>query len=336
MTGADDTHTDPDRADAVAAPADGAEMTDEEFAAAAAARDARAMAAAMPGVVVIQVDLDDFVREMQARQQEMARREADPRTADQMRAEVGVLLQRFYDARWYGNRDDMQRTGQELGRALRETQYQISVPAEFIAHGAYVRAVGRDPGTGRPASVSGIVDEATYTSRREPGRGTGAEYGVHFVVTPPQRDGHRSASYEVFVHESVPLIQLPAPVDRGRPSWMEHRGTTASLGNAAGVASPSPALAGAASESAEAVDKARIRGARPFPPPGRIDPALSPPTPAAAPAAPDRDRHRSPRSAAANPSRGRALTPVVRIGTCTAPPPPQRRRADSPEGREQR
>jgi hypothetical protein len=246
--------------------------------------------------VVVHTNLEDFVRTVQARQLEKARRDADPRTADQMRADVGALLQRFYDARWYGNPDDVQRTSEELGHALRETQHRISVPAEFIAHGAYVRAVGRDPRTGRPASVSGIVDEATYTSRREPSRVSGEQYGVHFVVTPPQRDGHRSTSYEVFVDESVRLIQLPAPVDRGRPAWMEHRPTnTASIPNVARVASPSSALAGSASESADA-DASHlpsIGNARPFPPPDRIDSTM--PAPAAPPAPPTasvRDRHR--------------------------------------------
>jgi hypothetical protein len=297
MSGADDTHTDPDRADATAAPPDGAEMTDEEFVAAAAAHDARVMAAAMPGVVVVHTNVDDFVREVQARQQEKARRDADPRTADQMRAEVGELLQRFYDARWYGSPDDVQRTREELGHALRETQHRISAPAEFIDPGAYVRAVGRDPKTGRPASVSGIVDEATYTSRRAPGRVTGDEYGVHFVVTPPQRDGHRSTSYQVFVDESVRLIQLPAPVDRGMPAWMEHRPThTASLPNIADVGGPSSsAPAGSAAESAVAdpTHSPSIGSARPFPPPDRIDSMMpGPAAPPAPPTAPVRDRHR--------------------------------------------
>jgi hypothetical protein len=41
MNGADDTHVDPDHAGAMAAPPNDADLTDEQFAAAAAAHDAR-------------------------------------------------------------------------------------------------------------------------------------------------------------------------------------------------------------------------------------------------------------------------------------------------------
>ena len=84
MNGVDDNHTDPDHAGAMAAPPERTEVTDEQFAAAAAAHDARALATAMPGVVVVHTNLEDFVRTVQARQLEKARRDADPRTADQM------------------------------------------------------------------------------------------------------------------------------------------------------------------------------------------------------------------------------------------------------------
>ena len=44
----------------------------------------------------------------------------------------------------------------------------VKTAAEFIAHGAYVRAVGHDPRTGVPTSVSGIVDQATVRVERLP------------------------------------------------------------------------------------------------------------------------------------------------------------------------
>jgi N12 class adenine-specific DNA methylase len=144
-----------------------------------------------------------------------------PLADDAVRERLGELVQRFYEARWYGTAVQARRAATDFQTVLRDHAPHLTVPGDQVEVGDFVRAVGINFHTGEPASASGIVVDNQHTSRRvgddadEP-----TEWGQWMKVQPPQRAGTDAPMYEVYVRDER-VLRLPAPIDRGRPDWIE-------------------------------------------------------------------------------------------------------------------
>src|SRR5262249_48622455 len=124
------------------------------------------------------------------------------RADDAVREQLGELVQRFYEARWYGTAVQARQAATDFRTVLSEHAAGLSVPADQVAVGDFVRAVGIDFHTGEPASFSGIVVDNQRTSRRvgddpdEP-----REWGQWMKVQPPHQAGGDAPIYEVYVRD---------------------------------------------------------------------------------------------------------------------------------------
>jgi N12 class adenine-specific DNA methylase len=166
-----------------------------------------------------------------------------PPADNTVRERLGELVQRFYEARWYGTAVQARQAATDFQTVLREHAPHLTVPAEQVEVGDFVRAVGINFHTGEPTSASGIVVDNQHTSRRvgddadEP-----REWGHWMKVQPPQRSGTDAPMYEVYVRDD-PVLRLPSPVDRGRPTWID-AGMAPTPGPASAAASwPEPVAA---------------------------------------------------------------------------------------------
>jgi hypothetical protein len=138
-----------------------------------------------------------------------------------VREHLGELVQRFYEARWYGTAVQARKAATDFRTVLREHAPRLSVPAGQVDVGDFVRAVGINFHTGEPASFSGIVVDKQPTSRPmgdDPDRSS--DWGHQMKVQPPHQASGDAPIFEVYVRDE-PVLCLPPPVDRGRPTWID-------------------------------------------------------------------------------------------------------------------
>lgn len=201
----------------------GHDQSDEQFIAAAIEQDLRATAAAFGGQVSATSDLEEFIRRTKAAEQERKRRAADPRTVDQIRDELGQMLQRFYEAQWYGTPEQIKQVADEIGPVFAREMDRVAVWPPAVRAGDFIRAAGYNPYDGEPDAVTGIVEEATYTDHPSYNWPYERRSGVNFAISQPPRAGveEEGICKDVFVLEEDRVVVLPAPVDRGRPAWLD-------------------------------------------------------------------------------------------------------------------
>ena len=196
------------------------DLSDAEWAARAAAHDAAAMAAQFPGQVTVHTDLDSFFTAVQAAQSAPRKTATGP--SEQTREDLADKVQRFYEASWYGTREQEHAAGRPLGEALGQVADQFMVRVEVVAVGDFIRAEGRNPHDGTPDAVTGIVTETRYTERDATAEWShGFQFGYHLDLMIPPHGGRDGATHELFVDESTFVLRMPGPDDHGRPAWLD-------------------------------------------------------------------------------------------------------------------
>ena len=245
----------------------------DDFLAAAAAHDAREMAAATGGRAT--TDAQEFLAWLHEHEARRSLRDADPRSAAQLADEIGELYQRFLDAWWYGTAEQTRRAAEAFARAMEHPSAErLYVHAAAVQVGDYVRAEGYDP-FGERDAATGVVDAVEYTERVIDQYGFGepaSQYGFEFTLMPVVRADRRAAAEpaDVWVVEtgSRDVLRLRTPVDRGAQAWL-HAPTPvvagadpARLSHSNFADEPGPAPDGSASPAraeAEAEPEAEVR-----------------------------------------------------------------------------